>query len=223
MAAAAQKITRGVVNLRSFCPLVVFVLAHVMGGCKTMEAPANDSGAAADGGGQTEVANEAPPRNDSGAAVDDGPVESGDASVEQAPNCLQALFAACPTDSGCYSHAPAGIEPTLICWANHVRAYRLRTGGCNGDGRIVLEVHKPDGSLCYTTEVTQGPVCESERFTWRDASGRVIATGMTEIGREMFTCEGSNEPLNCTDRQCRLGSYWTRHECQPGCPGLQAN
>jgi hypothetical protein len=151
-----------------------------------------------------------------------GGVDGGTALAP--PSCLRALFAACPTDGACRS-APtdAGGQPTLYCYANGAQAEYTHREACTGDGRDVLQVRKPDGSLCYTFEVSGvllAQACESATYTWTDASGQVIATGGSGLTQTSVTCAGSSEGVSCVrSSSCTLTSIFIGTGCQSGgCP-----
>jgi hypothetical protein len=130
------------------------------------------------------------------------------------------LFADCPTEGACHSNTIIAGHPDYFCYANGTHAEYRRTGGCDGSGRVVLQVFKPDGSLCYTNEVVQGLICEGETFSWKDPSGRMIATGSRYWAGTMLQCTTGGETATCTDiAQCDLGSVWADVKCQSdGCP-----
>ncbi|HET6283621.1 MAG TPA: hypothetical protein VFH73_21885 [Polyangia bacterium] len=173
-------------GFRWFRPLLVFALAHVAASCETTQPLRNDSGSGADG-------------------------------RIQVPSCLRTLFAACLTDGVCHSNTTdGGGPPTRYCFANGVQADYMRIGACEGNGRVVLEVRKPDGALCYTNEVAVGVICESQTFTWKDPSGRVIATGSSDMNATMLHCASGGESVNCP--ACNFVSVWERQDCEPGCP-----
>jgi hypothetical protein len=88
-------------------------------------------------------------------------------------------------------------------------------------GFVVLEVRKADGSLCYTNEVHQGYMCESESFTWKDATGSVVATASFDLATSLHINCATGETGICTpaDVQCELGSVWSGKSCDLGsCP-----
>lgn len=184
-------------------------------GCSATGSLPNDSGTGTDSGAQTH----ADGLGETAADVS-GQAEPDAATLASVPGCLRASFAACPTDGVCYSKNPEISQTNEYCFASGAKATFTLSGGCSGDGHIVLEVRKPDGSPCYTSEVSQGYFCESETFIWKDPTGRVIATGGYAADKKMFQCATGGERFTCTDDvQCKFGSFWAHRECQPGsCP-----
>jgi hypothetical protein len=137
-------------------------------------------------------------------------------------SCLHDLFAACPTSGACSSNATDGGPATLYCYADGVQADQTSNPTCNG-GSIVTHVRKPDGSPCYTQEVSITDACELYTTTWRDPSGAVVATEQSAIFSKTVTCAGSGETFTCTDptvdTPCLLGPLEPNLNCQPGvCP-----
>jgi hypothetical protein len=63
-------------------------------------------------------------------------------------------------------------------------------------------VTKADGSPCYSFESHADPdmACTGFRFTWKDASGQVVATGTFNpdaLPDTTVTCAGTGEVLSC--------------------------
>jgi hypothetical protein len=139
---------------------------------------------------------------------------AGKAGAAGIPGCLGALFADCPVSGTCRSPVAAPGQTRPYCFANGVNADFTRTGGCDGQGSVFLEVRKVDGALCYTTDVRQGVLCEGELFTWKDASGKVVAAGYPQ---NIVCADG--EVGSCNDGECQLGSVWSNKSCDLGsCP-----
>ncbi len=102
------------------------------------------------------------------------------------PSCLRELTADCPR---------AGICGRDV-FVTQTTAESCAPGGVNG--RYVVEVRKADGSLCYTTEqyVPSLSFCESSQVSWKDPSGRVVASGGFGWGATV-TCKESGEMVAC--------------------------
>jgi hypothetical protein len=116
------------------------------------------------------------------------------------PGCLQELEAACPI-------APSCVAPSADA-GGFVRACTSGGSQCAVDAGppFQQQVHKADGSLCYTlkTEITLFAACEYAAYTWTDADGNVVARGgLSNIGVPAVltivcaTDAGSNDSLSC--------------------------
>ena len=114
------------------------------------------------------------------------------------PPCLRELFASCPLTGSCRQSPPDGGSQQ-VCFASGVK--QERTGAACGKSE--LKVARADGSLCYTLEINNsGPTmaCERGTYTWKDASGQVVATGGFSCGagcEEWAQCAGSDTVSEC--------------------------
>jgi hypothetical protein len=104
---------------------------------------------------------------------------------------------------------------------------------CNIGVRVVT-VAKADGSPCYSVEsrIDASLVCEGALYTWKDASGQVVATGERDYDSKIsITCTTTNEAVHCKgpsglsggDPCCGITSFGTpvcdypdRSSCMPG-------
>lgn len=154
-------------------------------------------------------------------AADGGSSGAGGTSGSQVPDCLRAVFAACPTTGTCTGPSTLASS-SQSCYANGVRVDAVRVDSCAGDGHATLGIRKSDGSLCYTVELYEDQLCEGEAFAWTDAGGNLLATGswggLIPLGSMLVQCTaGAKAP--CTDGQCTLGSHWVTNTCTAGpCP-----
>jgi hypothetical protein len=132
------------------------------------------------------------------------PLACSDESL-QLPDCVSALIASCAPQGACvYSDTSATISMPDVCFASGVQAALRQTdgpGACGGFVKVV-QVAKADGTPCYSFEsyVDSGMQCEGERFTWKDASGVVVATGLTNgylTPRTKITCAATSEVRSC--------------------------
>ena len=157
-----------------------------------------------------------------GGAAGRGGAANGDAGAAlTVPSCLQELYAACPESGACtVERTDAGVDQSY-CYPSGVRAeYTMNGGGCSP---TELRVYKADGSLCYIeqSERTNPPnvICEGSSYTWRNAAGAVVATGVSSIGDLRIACAGTDERLQCDPTFCPSGIWPMRYGCQPGaCP-----
>ena len=80
--------------------------------------------------------------------------------------------------------------------------FRLLGSRSSGGTTGVTRVTKADGSPCYSFESHADPdmACTGFRFTWKDASGQVVATGTFNpdvVPNTTVTCAGTGEVLSC--------------------------
>ena len=95
--------------------------------------------------------------------------------------CLTNLLASCEPQGACTSSSDAGVT-AAICFESGVRVTYSKvskTGACAGFSNVTV-VTKADGSPCYSFEsyFDSGMACEGERYTWRDAAGQLVASGV---------------------------------------------
>ena len=137
----------------------------------------------------------------------------------QLPGCLSDLLASCPTAGTCSFSSSATGEPPEVCFASGVHAAFSSMDApdaCNVGVHIVT-VTTAAGTPCYSMEsfVDSGMVCEGVRYTWKDASGQVVATAVENgfsTPRLVVTCASSGEKRSCgratvegpTDGCCRI-------------------
>jgi hypothetical protein len=144
--------------------------------------------------------------------------------------CLKTLFADCPTEPGTCQFVNVGIGGAQgnssghLCYASGTTANTfLVERDCNSDrtgqNRYYGEVHRPDGTLCYTFLRTCecSSACEITQFTFRSAAGDIIATGQRSGERTTFSC--------VTGETCPAagagGNGGSSPSCIPFLPGLQ--
>src|SRR5262245_47120198 len=92
------------------------------------------------------------------------------------PSCLANLFAACPIDGACVSHAVAGGASDRLCFASGARAEYTQIAVCPTQTNESVTVTKPDGTVCFTVAITIAG-CEVSSYTWTNAAEVVVATG----------------------------------------------
>ena len=147
---------------------------------------------------------------------------TGSASLEL-PNCLRDLMAPCAPVGMCVSDSAGG----QICYASGARASTSPLNeplACDHIGTSA-QVNKADGTLCYTfesyAELTPGR-CIAHRYTWKDAAGNVVATGMDDTDVDgtselvmNISCTATSEVSACQqptlpprpDRCCGLSLF----------------
>ena len=124
-------------------------------------------------------------------------------------SCLKTLFAACPTDVGVCGldvggqglggqAGSGGSFGAVYCFASGITvATQTQTSACpaefTGTWDTEWEVHKPDGSVCYTYSRRRDCGDEAEVFTIRDRSGAIVGSGMSSVvaspqATRWFTC-----------------------------------
>lgn len=136
-------------------------------------------------------------RGDAGGDASGG--ASGAGGTILLPGCLQELEAACPIAAACAAPSVDAGGFVRVCASG---------GQCAVDAGPPLQqqVHKADGSLCYTlkTEVSLLQACEYATYTWTDAAGNVVARGsLNAMGPPVVlkidcaTPTGSNDSVTC--------------------------
>jgi hypothetical protein len=121
------------------------------------------------------------------------------------PDCVTSLLASCPPEGTCVIGVADAGTLSDVCFASGVHAsFTSVSNGtsCRGGSTRVTQVTKSDGSPCYSFESYADPdmACTGFRFTWKDASGQMVATGTFNpdtIPNTMVTCAGTGEALSC--------------------------
>src|SRR5262245_18631145 len=146
---------------------------------------------------------------------------SGGNAIPTPPSCLAQLFAVCPIDGACVSHAGDAGVPDRYCFASGTRAEYTQKSSCQGQPTDVMTVTKPDGTLSFTV-TTNWLGCEVGNYTWRNAAEIVVATGSTQgfgtggIGGPGVQCAQTGETATCTyDQGCPVVGLWFAN---PTCP-----
>jgi hypothetical protein len=117
----------------------------------------------------------------------------------QLPSCVHELLAPCTPDGTCAATAGPNGE---ICFDSGARAtigYESAPQTC-GVGISSLQVRKADGTSCYTYEVylDEERDCVPTRHRWKDAAGRLVATGVSAPGETTtIICETTTEMRSC--------------------------
>jgi hypothetical protein len=94
---------------------------------------------------------------------------------------------------------------TNFCHVNGVKKRSTTTYDNTGRYMTVMRVLKPDGSPCYTLEMSGLSTGDTETQVWKSPSGAVLLSGTwtKSVDRLILSCQGM--------------SYDTR---EVGCPGL---
>jgi len=152
------------------------------------------------------------------------------------PECLRSLIASCAPQGACV--ASGTVEASDICFDSGVRATWATVDvadptACNLGVRTVT-IAKADGAPCYSIEsrIDSSLGCEGARYTWKDASGQVVATGQRDYdSNTSITCATTNEVVGCKgpsglsggDPCCGITGFGTpvcdypdRGACAPG-------
>jgi hypothetical protein len=68
-------------------------------------------------------------------------------------------------------------------------------------GVLVVQIAKSDGSPCYSFEsyTDNGTFCEVSRYTWKDPSGQVVASGWGSQNGAEITCMTGSTAKTCTN------------------------
>ncbi len=148
---------------------------------------------------------------------------SQDTADEALPACLEQLLIECPLTSSPQNGQGSGTMVTVTqnkqCSATPVT-----------DGVFSMEVRKANGSLCYTLsrQTPSGHGCEGTYYSWKDASGTLVATadGGQIGGKFSIKCGVVSQTLTCTPEvcsECATGhcpdNFWPDHPCVAGaCP-----
>jgi hypothetical protein len=59
---------------------------------------------------------------------------------------------------------------------------------------IVMRVTNPDGTACYSLELSRSPA-SGTIYTWKDSAGNVVATGQESNGTQITCANGDQTPL----------------------------
>jgi hypothetical protein len=152
-----------------------------------------------------------------GAVSDASLTDENDAGAEsladsdvapELPDCLRALFAACPLDGAC-KHDTSEDPVVKECFASgvSVRIEQLTTcAPSKSDKRTsTTEVRMADGTLCYTrtSSCLCGYACETGNNVWTDANGVVVGTSGYTWTSLSYTC-GDKVVASCVgSTHCR--------------------
>jgi hypothetical protein len=160
-----------------------------------------------------------------GGHVDGGVDASGGASgaggMILLPRCLQELEATCPI--------PASCAAPSVDAGGFVRVCSSGGNQCAVDAGppFQQQVHKADGSLCYTltTETSLLAACEHAEYTWTDAAGNVVARGRFSAEAITFVLQiscvtdaGSNDSVTCNPQYPFLGCLEPQDRLAHACP-----
>jgi hypothetical protein len=150
-----------------------------------------------------------------GGGGQNGGIDGGVPTLEL-PKCVSDLLAACPTTGSCVRSendagqvdmcygvdggAGGGGGVRTVFTPSHDPAMDC---GFTGAGTTV--VSKADGSPCYSFEAHEPQTmdCETHTWTWRDASGQVVATGSLTFVPHLtsqITCAVGGAKTTCTER-----------------------
>jgi hypothetical protein len=122
------------------------------------------------------------------------------------PSCVSNLLSACPFSSCVYSARDGGQE--TFCFGasagadGGVRATLTSLSTAfNCSTPTLLAVTKADGSPCYSFEDDEPTSldCSGHTWTWKDASGQVVATGSSYYPNHsaQITCAAGGEKTSC--------------------------
>jgi hypothetical protein len=168
-----------------------------------------------------------------GGAAGGGGGSAGVAAALELPGCLRDLLAQCAPEGPCVSTtAPAGFGS--FCFDSRVSASAIPASDSRACGGSIqtMQVNKPDGTPCYTYATyadASSTDCELRRYTWTDAAGNVVATGMSSPSPSWdlsITCGHTFETSRCAgprpDRYppdgCCYLSMFGAAVCQAGVP-----
>src|SRR5262245_9581232 len=169
----------------------------------TTGGPAGGTTGGTTGGGGTGAAD---PGGRSGGGPGGRPGAGGAAGgALQLPGCITSLFASCPPEGTCVNGFTDAGSLSDTCFDSGVHASRGSVANalaCRGSATQVTRVTTADGSPCYSFESYADPdmACTGFRFTWKDASGQVVATGVFNPDASpstTVTCTNSGEALSC--------------------------
>jgi hypothetical protein len=164
--------------------------------------------------------------SDGGASGNDG--AAGNGAGTSPPSCLQALFAACPTDGACTRPAGDGgsADSSRRCFASGVVATSASEADASIGPTTIVTVTKSDGSVCYTLEdaLVAAHGLETGLWTWKDPAGNTVATASysTEAGSSVgLACAVGGVPTSygSSGGASGGGPPWLRSVCGAGtCP-----
>jgi len=145
-------------------------------------------------------------------------------TLGQFPSCLQELFATCPRDGTCI------VGNGSICYSSGVRTVNtsapLGCGQQSDSGSYTMttaEVHKPDGTLCYTEVMMTDCTSNGEAgvVTWTNASGNEVASASFGYSSWTIHCSatGDSTSKSCGTSACDLPWESALPACTTGsCP-----
>ena len=167
------------------------------------------------------------------ACSNSSPGDAGASAALELPACLQQLIGQCAPEGACImTTAPAGFGTT--CFDSGVSASANVTSdsrACGGNVQT-MTVAKSDGTPCYTFESyldASNAACSVTLYTWKDAAGNVVATGMASPSPSWdltVTCAMTAATARCTlpmpdhyppDGCCNLTAYGSA-VCRAGAP-----
>jgi hypothetical protein len=145
------------------------------------------------------------------------------------PSCVSDLLSACPPSGSCvYGVTDAG-QSSGICFEGGARATTTTVPmqySCDGPVLTIVTVTKPDGSPCYSVEHYRDQLtdCTQTKWTWKDASGQVVATAgvfLQGTASGQITCAASGEKTSCVEMQpdkLPSGCCWVSDYGGEACP-----
>jgi hypothetical protein len=155
---------------------------------------------------------------------------AGDPTI-QLPGCVVDLLAQCAPQGPCTSATNDAGLVSDVCFASGVHASPTSVASSDTCGGIsIMNVTKADGSPCYTFEAYAdiNMRCEGIVYTWKDASGAIVATGLDNPYSEpklSINCWSTGEGRSCTrslsgSPSCcyvtNFGSGWCTPPTGPG-------
>jgi hypothetical protein len=165
-----------------------------------------------------------------GGAGTGGAAGSGSGTL---PACLAQLLDECPSTSCTYQQN--GQEKVdHYCYADGaVATVTKNIDGSSSpsiDAEFSMDVRKADGSLCYTLSrsIPAAHAFEDTFYTWKDASGKVVATATRggAVPKFSILCAEFVGGSTCTPEVCLEcdadhcpANFWPDHPCVAGtCP-----
>jgi hypothetical protein len=129
---------------------------------------------------------------------------SGSGGDLQLPGCVASVVASCQPEGACTTGTNDAGETSSVCFAGEVKAVVTNVASALDCGGFITRATytKPDGSPCFSFEsyVDIGMACEGIRYTWKDAGGVVIATGLRNPYNTptlTISCAGTAEGQAC--------------------------
>lgn len=114
------------------------------------------------------------------------------------PSCLVELSASCEPAGACVQKAaPTGSR---VCYANGVKLLSSFSAAGVSNTRVT----KPDGSTCYELEAQMAGTGGPLSFTYKDASGALIATGKYDSATRKVTVTCPGEAPTEVSPRCRV-------------------
>lgn len=128
----------------------------------------------------------------------------GGAGDLQLPGCVASVVAACAPEGTCTTGVNDAGATASYCFASgaHVALTTVASTLACGGSVTIASFMKPDGSPCFSFEsyIVFGADCERTRYTWKNADGAVIATGLRDpYGMPTLTisCAGAAPEQAC--------------------------